>query len=401
MEAPHPGAALVTGASRGIGEAIARRIARAGRGVIVAARGLVACEAVRDAIRAEGGAAQALELDVGDPASIRRAAQRAGELGLGPVRWLVNNAGIAQSAPLLAGAEPDAAGEDLYERHLRVDFHGARRMTEAFLPGMLAARSGRVVHVASSAGLIGYPYVSAYCAAKHALVGYARAASLELRGSGVTTNVVCPHYVDSPLTEESARRIAERTGRGLDQAREQLASQNPGGRLVTVGEVAELVFALLEGEADGRLIELDGSTDPKEAWPMGAPSSVQPAGWPRPKGYSNGVVAPPGTRLLCVAGQVGWDAEEKIVSDDFAAQFAQALRNVLTVLRAAGGRPDGLLSLRIYVTDKGRYLERLRELGTVWQAEVGRHYPAMALVQVAGLVEEGAQVEIEALAAVP
>ncbi len=401
MDSPQRGAALVTGASRGIGRAVALRIGALGRGVIVSARGRADCERVREEIRAAGGRAEVLELDVGDPASIGAAAERAGELGLGPVEWLVNNAGIAESAPLLRGSERDARGEDLYERHLRVDFHGARRVTEAFLPAMLAAGSGRVVHVASSAGLRGYAYVSAYCAAKHALLGYARAAALELAARGVTTNVVCPHYVDTPLTRASAERIAAVSGRSVAQALERLAAENPGGRLVTPEEVAAAVVALLEGQANGRVIELDGSGEPKESWPMEDVSIVQPAGWPAPKGYSNGVLAPSGARLLSIAGQIGWDAEGRMVGEDFAVQFAQALRNVLAVLRAAGGRPAGLLSLRIYVTDKRAYLERLRELGTIWQAEVGRHYPAMALVQVADLVEEGARVEIEALAAVP
>lgn len=401
MSSPHRGAALVTGASRGIGRAVALGIAAAGRAVIVAARGRAGCERVRGEIEDAGGRAAVLELDVGDPDSIAAAARRAGELGLGPVEWLVNNAGIAESAPLLRGAERDARGEDLYERHLRIDFHGSRRVTEAFLPAMLEVGSGRVVHVASSAALRGYAYVSAYCAAKHALLGYARAAALELGPRGVTTNVVCPHYVDTPLTQASAERIAAVSGRSVAEALERLAAQNPGGRLVTPEEVAAAVVALLEGPANGRVVELDGSGEPKEGWPMDSVSIVQPAGWPAPKGYSNGVLAPSGARLLSIAGQVGWDADGRLVSEDFAVQFAQALRNVLTVLRAAGGRPDGLLSLRIYVTDKRAYLDRLHELGTIWKAEVGRHYPAMALVQVADLVEEGARVEIEALAAVP
>ena len=398
MKSAKGGAALVTGASRGIGRAIAEALARSGRSVIVSARGRDACEEVAASLRAEGCSAAALELDVGDPASIQSAAARVPDLGLGSVRRLVNNAGFAESAPLLKG---NTRGEDLYERHLRIDFHGARRVTEAFLPSMIAAREGSVVHVASSAGLRGYAYVSAYCAAKHALLGYARAAAIELAKSGVTTNVVCPHYVDSPMTDASAKNIARATGRTEEAARELLAAQNPGGRLVTMGEVVAAVLALLDGEANGRVIELDGSGAPQEAWPMEPTTIVQPAGWPAPKGYSNGVLAPPGARILSIAGQIGWDAEARLVSPDFAPQFAQALRNVLAVLRAGGGRPDGLLSLRIYVTDKAQYLDRLRELGTIWKDEVGRHYPAMALVQVAALVEPGAQVEIEALAAVP
>jgi NAD(P)-dependent dehydrogenase (short-subunit alcohol dehydrogenase family) len=173
---------------------------------------------------------------------------------IGPPDWLVNNAGIAKSAPLLHPAEVT----DLYEEHLAVNFHGARRMLEALLPGMRARGYGRIVNVASSAGLVGYAYVSAYCASKHALVGYTRSAALELAGSGVAVSAVCPHYVDSPMTERSAARIAEKTGRTSEAARALLAAQNPGGRLVTPAEVAEAVLEQLAGEHNGAIVELDG-----------------------------------------------------------------------------------------------------------------------------------------------
>ncbi|MBM3991133.1 MAG: RidA family protein [Planctomycetes bacterium] len=130
--------------------------------------------------------------------------------------------------------------------------------------------------------------------------------------------------------------------------------------------------------------------------------SIQPPGWAAPKGYSNGVLAPAGARLLCVAGQVAWDAQARLVGPgDFAQQFRTALANVIAVVRAAGGGPEQLMQLTIYVTDKRAYLGCTRELGVVWKELVGRHYPAMALVEVAGLIEEGALVEIQALAALP
>jgi enamine deaminase RidA (YjgF/YER057c/UK114 family) len=130
--------------------------------------------------------------------------------------------------------------------------------------------------------------------------------------------------------------------------------------------------------------------------------TIQPQDWAAPKGYSNGVVAPAGARLLAVAGQIAWDAEQRLVGrGDFAAQFRQALANVVAVVRAAGGGPEHLMQLTIYVTDKRAYLACKRELGLAWKELIGRHYPAMALVQVADLLEDGAQVEIAALAALP
>jgi len=134
--------------------------------------------------------------------------------------------------------------------------------------------------------------------------------------------------------------------------------------------------------------------------------SVQPEGWVKPRGYSNGVVAPPGRRLLAVAGQIGWTPEAQLVQpaegeDAFLAQFAQALRNVHAVVLAAGGTAADVLSLRIYVTDKRLYCDKTRAIGSVYRSLFGSHYPAMALVQIADLLEPGALVEIEALAAIP
>jgi enamine deaminase RidA (YjgF/YER057c/UK114 family) len=124
-------------------------------------------------------------------------------------------------------------------------------------------------------------------------------------------------------------------------------------------------------------------------------------GWKPAKGYSNGVLAPAGARVLAIAGQVAWNAEQRLVgANDFARQFRQALQNVVDVVRAAGGRPEHLLQLTIFVVDARQYSAALRELGAVWKDVVGRHYPAMALVQVAALLEAGALVEIQGLAAI-
>ena len=127
---------------------------------------------------------------------------------------------------------------------------------------------------------------------------------------------------------------------------------------------------------------------------------INPESLGAPRGYSNGILAAPG-RMLFVAGQIAWDGEQKLVSDDFATQFGQALSNVIAVVRAAGGTVEDLCRLTVYVTDKHAYLASLRDLGRIWREQVGPHYPTMALVQVADLLEDGAMVEIQATAATP
>lgn len=128
---------------------------------------------------------------------------------------------------------------------------------------------------------------------------------------------------------------------------------------------------------------------------------VQPQGWAAPRGYSNGMLAPAGARLCFIAGQVAWDARQQLVgADDFALQFRTALTNVLAVLAAAGGAPEHLASLTVYVIDKHDYLAAAKQLGAIWRELCGRHYPSMALVEVSGLLETGALVEIQGVAAI-
>jgi len=127
--------------------------------------------------------------------------------------------------------------------------------------------------------------------------------------------------------------------------------------------------------------------------------TISPPGWPRPKGYSNGVAAK--GELLFIAGQIGWDENEKLVSDELVPQLERALRNVAAVLAAAGGKPEHLARVTIYVTDKGEYARARREIGEAWQRVLGKVFPAMSLVQVADLLEDGALVEIEATAVLP
>ncbi len=127
---------------------------------------------------------------------------------------------------------------------------------------------------------------------------------------------------------------------------------------------------------------------------------INPESLGAPRGYSNGMLAPAGGRLLCVAGQVAWDAEQRIVSDRFAEQFGQTLANVVAVVREAGGEPTDLAQLTLYVTDHREHVAELRGVGAAYRALMGRHYPAMALVEIAALLEEGAKVEIQGLAVI-
>lgn len=128
---------------------------------------------------------------------------------------------------------------------------------------------------------------------------------------------------------------------------------------------------------------------------------IDPPGWRQPAGYHNGVLAPAGARLVFIAGQIAWDAEQRLVGvGDFAAQFRQALANAIAVVRAAGGGPEHLAQLTVFVTSVLTYVEKRRELGGIWKELAGRHYPAMALVEVKALLEPGALVEIQGIAAI-
>lgn len=130
--------------------------------------------------------------------------------------------------------------------------------------------------------------------------------------------------------------------------------------------------------------------------------SIQPDGWKAPRGYANGIAVSGASKLIFVAGQIAWDADQKLVGQgDMAAQFAQVLRNVVAVVRAAGGEPQHIVRMTCYVTNKQQYVTATRDIGVAWREILGKHYPAMALVEVAGLLEPGALIEIEATAVLP
>ncbi len=227
--------AVVTGASRGIGAAIARELTRLGADVTLIARRSGALQDFARQLRDESGRdVVALPADMTDARAVGAAFAEAKQRRIAPL-LLINNAGGAESAPF---ARTDAA---LWQRMLDLNLNSSFLATRAAMPAMIEAGFGRVVNIASTAGLRGYAYVSAYVAAKHGVIGLTRALALELAKTGVTVNAVCPGYTDTPMLEAAVATIAAKTGRGTADARAQLAQANPMGRLVQPTEVAAVV----------------------------------------------------------------------------------------------------------------------------------------------------------------
>ena len=238
--------ALVTGGGRGIGAACARGLAAAGAQVIVCGR----TEADLGKVANEIGG-RAIVCDVADRASTdRMVAELPGRIDI-----LVNNAGIAESAPL------EKTTDALWDRIIEIDATAPFRLVRALAPAMIKAGWGRIVNIASNAGVSGYGYSSAYCAAKHAMVGFTRALAIDLARTGVTINALCPGWVRTAMSDEAVARISAKTGRGEEDARKALESMSPQRRMIEPEEVAHATIMLCADAArgiHGQTIVIDG-----------------------------------------------------------------------------------------------------------------------------------------------
>jgi NAD(P)-dependent dehydrogenase (short-subunit alcohol dehydrogenase family) len=241
--------ALVTGGGKGIGLAIAAALSATGIEVSVLSRDRVAL----DRAVAHRHASAALVADVTDEASLRVAAGEASRRA--PVDILVNNAGGVETAPF-------ARMEDaVFERLMTLNLMGTVRLSRAILPGMIERGFGRIINIASTAGLKGYAYASAYVAAKHAVVGFTRALAVETAKTGVTVNALCPGYTDTDLVRASVERVSAKTGGSAKDVLAKLMAANPQSRLVRPEEVAAAAVWLTSEAAaavTGQAIAIDG-----------------------------------------------------------------------------------------------------------------------------------------------
>ena len=243
--------ALITGGGRGIGRAIALAFAREGIRIAVAAR---TAEQVEQVAHEIGNGAIAVVCDVADPESVAQMFERVGDVDI-----LVNNAGVAESATVVNTTD------ELWHKHLSINLSGTFYCTRAALPAMLKKGWGRIINIASIAAKTGAPYIAAYSASKHGVLGLTRSIALEVANAGITVNAICPGYVDTEMVSRGVERITSRTGRTAEEALDTLKKMSPQNRLVTPEEVAALAL-LLASDAGrgitGQGINIDGGTVP-------------------------------------------------------------------------------------------------------------------------------------------
>ncbi len=246
--------AVITGGGRGIGAAVARGLVEEGASVVLAARTVAQVEAVAEELTADGHRAWAVPCDVTDPEQVANLAAVAND-HLGKIDILVNNAGIAIAGPVKSIRLKD------WEKVMAVNTTGTFLCARAMMPAMAERGWGRVVNVASIAGLAAGQYISAYAASKHAVIGFTRAAAAEMAAHGVTVNAVCPGYVETAMTEKTLDNIEAKTQLGRDQGRKMLEKVSPQERLFAPEEVAYLVLCLCDPRArgvNGHALVLDG-----------------------------------------------------------------------------------------------------------------------------------------------
>ncbi|HEY6232637.1 MAG TPA: SDR family NAD(P)-dependent oxidoreductase [Pyrinomonadaceae bacterium] len=250
--------ALITGGGRGIGRAIALAFAREGARIVVAARSFDQVGSVaHEIIDQTQTKALAWSCDVSDSASVEKMFAGAQEFfGRGP-DILVNNAGIAESAALIK------TSDELWRRHLEINLNGTFYCTRRALPEMIGRGWGRVINIASIAGKTGWPYVAAYSASKHGVLGLTRSAALEVAAKGITVNAICPGYVDTEMTTRGVENITKKTRLSVDEAMDSLKKMSPQNRIVSVEEVAALAVLLASEDGrgiNGQAINVDGGT---------------------------------------------------------------------------------------------------------------------------------------------
>ncbi len=250
--------ALITGGGRGIGRAIALAFAAEGSDVVVAARSAQQVDEVAGEIRGRFNTkALALTCDVSDLASVEQMFAKVNEAFGRGADILVNNAGIAESAPLLK------TDDDHWRRHLEINLSGTFYCMRAALASMVEGGWGRIINIASIAGKTGAPYIAAYAASKHGILGLTRSVALEVATKGVTVNAICPGYVDTEMTSRGVENITSKTGRTAEQALDSIKKMSPQNRIIDPEEVAALALLLASEDGrgiNGQAINVDGGS---------------------------------------------------------------------------------------------------------------------------------------------